>query len=534
MAFDAAGQPGDRLRDFVSHHATTAIGTPAGPARAGCRTRSRRPAGRSAPTARGSPTTRPGSRSTTRTPHGLPLAPTSAESSRWRPGRRPDGGARLVSDGGHARDSSANNVPTHLAARADPVLGRHEHRLDARDLPQLHRLSDLDHGHLANGGNKPPVADAEWSPRQGRAPQKVVVRRHRLARPGRHGRPTGRGTSATARRVGRAGAPAGRWAEEVRAMSATDKPIKTGMPSGACVIRYEGARGAVWRIKYRRRRGPPGEGDGRPRGGRLDEAEGGAGARRQTRRRHPRPPEAEAPHVLRSDRRVRRGRAAGEAAEEVARSSTTGCTIRLHLRPALGHFDLEKLSRSPEEFERYAGDKIAAGLSPKSVRNHLVLAGLMFKTARRWRWVSENPLELVEPPSMPTHETETLTAAEIAAVLKAYRVLEAAADDDGEAVVRRRTTHDDRGALHRSASRRAARAAVAGRRAARPADPRSAAVRPERDHDAEEPRGTPDAPARRRGGEGARGAVRRRPGTGRPSRSCSAIRRSGRRSTRRS
>ena len=39
-----------------------------------------------------------------------------------------------------------------------------------------------------------------------------------------------------------------------------------------------------------------------------------------------------------------------------------GCTIRMHLRPALGHFDLEKLSRSPEEFERYAGDKIATGL----------------------------------------------------------------------------------------------------------------------------------------------------------------------------
>jgi integrase len=120
-----------------------------------------------------------------------------------------------------------------------------------------------------------------------------------------------------------------------------------------------------------------------------------------------------------------------------------GCTIRLHLRPALGHLDLERLSRSPEEFERYAGDKIGAGLSPKSVRNHLVLAGLMFKTARRWRWVSENPLELVEPPAMPDHETETLTAAEIAAVLKAYLVLEQAADDDEKpwyAAARRMTT----------------------------------------------------------------------------------------------
>ena len=85
-------------------------------------------------------------------------------------------------------------------------------------------------------------------------------------------------------------------------------------------------------------------------------------------------------------------------------------TIRNHLRPAFGHHDLARLSRSPETFERYAADKIADGLSPKTVRNHLVLAGLMFKTARRWRWVSENPLELVEPPPLPDAETETLTA----------------------------------------------------------------------------------------------------------------------------
>jgi integrase len=106
-----------------------------------------------------------------------------------------------------------------------------------------------------------------------------------------------------------------------------------------------------------------------------------------------------------------------------------GVTIRNHLRPTLGHHDLVRLSQSPETFERYIGDKLATGLSPKTVRNHLVLAGLIFKTARRWRWVSENPLELVEPPAMPDHETETLTAAEIAAVLKAYRTLEAAAKD---------------------------------------------------------------------------------------------------------
>jgi hypothetical protein len=64
-------------------------------------------------------------------------------------------------------------------------------------------------------------------------------------------------------------------------------------------------------------------------------------------------------------------------------------TLRNHLRPVFGELDLERLSRSPEAFERYAAGRIKGGLSPKTVRNHLVLLGLIFKTARRWRWVSE-------------------------------------------------------------------------------------------------------------------------------------------------
>ena len=89
-------------------------------------------------------------------------------------------------------------------------------------------------------------------------------------------------------------------------------------------------------------------------------------------------------------------------------------TLRNHLRPVFGYLDLERLSRSPESFERYAADKINGGLSPKTVRNHLVLAGLLFKTARRWRWVQENPLDLGETPAIPDAETETIDAALIA------------------------------------------------------------------------------------------------------------------------
>ena len=50
---------------------------------------------------------------------------------------------------------------------------------------------------------------------------------------------------------------------------------------------------------------------------------------------------------------------------------------------------------------------------------------------RRWRWVSENPLELVEPPPLPDTDTETLGVSEISAVIAAYRTLEADAEEDG-------------------------------------------------------------------------------------------------------
>ena len=91
--------------------------------------------------------------------------------------------------------------------------------------------------------------------------------------------------------------------------------------------------------------------------------------------------------------------------------------------------DLGRLSREPERFERYAADKLAAGLlARRRVRNHLALLGLMFRHARRWRWVSESPVALVDPPRIEETEAETLTPAQVASVLKALRTLADAAD----------------------------------------------------------------------------------------------------------
>jgi integrase len=201
------------------------------------------------------------------------------------------------------------------------------------------------------------------------------------------------------------------------------------MPSGACVLRYEGVRGVTWSVKFRDAEGRQvrellgGERDGwsrqkaeRELGKRLDQVE--RGMRRPQRRTF------------------------GDLLDEFEQVSLAAkprkkttvidykATIRNHLRPYFGEEDLARLSQRSEAFERYAGEKVAAGLSPKTVRNHLTLLGLIFRQARKWRWVGENPIELVDKPPAEDAEAETLTAEEVALLLDAYSTLGAAADEE--------------------------------------------------------------------------------------------------------
>jgi integrase len=213
------------------------------------------------------------------------------------------------------------------------------------------------------------------------------------------------------------------------------------MPSGACVLRYEGTRGVVWRVKYRDAAGSQVmETLGREPEWNRRKAERALGAKL-----------AEVEKGMRKPRRrifsdlLDEFDAVALTAKPRKKSTVVDyrAMISNHLRPAFGPDDLGALSRSPERFERYAAEKLTEGLSPKTVRNQLVLLGLIFKTARRWRWVSENPLELVDPPPLDDTDTETLSAADVASVLKAYRELEQGseeADVAWYAAARRMTT----------------------------------------------------------------------------------------------
>ena len=77
-------------------------------------------------------------------------------------------------------------------------------------------------------------------------------------------------------------------------------------------------------------------------------------------------------------------------------------TIRNHLRPAFGTRPRTAVAvtggvRAVRRREDRGRALAEDGAQPSRA------AGLMFRTARRWRWVSENPLDLVEKP--PRRET---------------------------------------------------------------------------------------------------------------------------------
>jgi hypothetical protein len=178
------------------------------------------------------------------------------------------------------------------------------------------------------------------------------------------------------------------------------------MPSGACVVRYEGKRGVVWRLKYADAgRRQVMETLGREHDGwNRQKAERELGKRLDPVERRMRKPTRRTFETLADE-----FEAVTLAAKPRKRTTLIDyrATLRNHLRPAFADEDLVSLSQRPEAFERYAGEKIAKGVSPKTVRNNLALLGLMFRQARKWRWVSENPIGLVDAPPADEAETET-------------------------------------------------------------------------------------------------------------------------------
>jgi hypothetical protein len=78
--------------------------------------------------------------------------------------------------------------------------------------------------------------------------------------------------------------------------------------------------------------------------------------------------------------------------------------VHLHIVPSLGPVPLEVLS--PRDIQGLYTEKIAAGLSPRSVLHlHRVLHRALAQ-AQRWGVISDNAADLVDPPRPETREMQ--------------------------------------------------------------------------------------------------------------------------------
>jgi integrase len=92
--------------------------------------------------------------------------------------------------------------------------------------------------------------------------------------------------------------------------------------------------------------------------------------------------------------------------------------LRVHILPALGHFQLRKLN--PMHVQNFYSQKLREGLAPATVDSFHSLLHKAFKMAVRWRLVPYNVCDQVTPPSLKDQEEGiALTMEQAITLLKA-------------------------------------------------------------------------------------------------------------------
>lgn len=93
--------------------------------------------------------------------------------------------------------------------------------------------------------------------------------------------------------------------------------------------------------------------------------------------------------------------------------------VRLHLAPALGRHQLAKLS--PQHVQTMMNDKLAAGLSPRTVHHIRAVLRQALGQALKWGLVARNVATLVEPPKTQRHDIAFLSPDQARRFLDAVR-----------------------------------------------------------------------------------------------------------------
>lgn len=194
------------------------------------------------------------------------------------------------------------------------------------------------------------------------------------------------------------------------------------MPRGAAVIRYQGKRGVVWRIKYRDAAGkqlmetlgpePPWNERKATRelGKRLAAVDDGY-----------RKPERMS--FAEFGRRYMEEYVPGRNLKPTT-IENYGRDLGCHLLPFFGDISLGKLEAEPGLIDAYVALKANEGLAPKTINNHLLLLNVMLRRAIAWRLIRTNPVSHVDRPRLAQPEMMVLTEAEIARLTAAYSELE--------------------------------------------------------------------------------------------------------------
>jgi integrase len=103
-------------------------------------------------------------------------------------------------------------------------------------------------------------------------------------------------------------------------------------------------------------------------------------------------------------------------------------TLRKHLLPYFGRYELRQLEQQPELVDRYVTLKMREGYAPKTVVNQLLCLQVMLKRAVRWRLIARNPVTDCERPRVEQAELNVLSEIEIAKLWSAYGGQEAKAN----------------------------------------------------------------------------------------------------------
>jgi integrase len=202
------------------------------------------------------------------------------------------------------------------------------------------------------------------------------------------------------------------------------------MPEGACVLRYDGKRGVVWKVKYRDASGKQ-----------VKETLGKA-ADGWTRRKAERELRARLVAVERDGYRKPQPTTfatfAGEwldeypAAKGLKRSTVEGyrAIVNSHLIPSLGTTKLADVDVAM--IERYVSAKRRAKLKPRTVNHHLNVLSRILASAAKRGLVSSNPVALVDRPGESEVEWRILAPVEVRAVASKWTDYIAEAEEESE------------------------------------------------------------------------------------------------------